>query len=166
MKPIEKDLHGLFQISLWLKAAHSVLEIAGGLALILISNATIVHLADLLTRGELIEDPHDRLASLIMHGAYGFSAGAKSFSAFYLLSHGVVKLFLIIAVLRNQPWAYPAFIGTLAALNVYQTYRLTHELSYLLIAITVLDLVVLVLAWHEYKFLRSSKSPMAPSVRG
>ena len=41
-----------------------------------------------------------------------------------------MKLFLVIAVLRNQPWAYPAFIGTFAALIVYQTYRLTHASSH------------------------------------
>jgi uncharacterized membrane protein len=40
--------------------------------------------------------------------AQGFSVGTQNFDVFYLLSHGIVKLFLVAALLKNKLWAYPA----------------------------------------------------------
>jgi uncharacterized membrane protein len=37
---------------------------------------------------------------------------------------------------------------------LYQVYRMSFEVTFVLLAITVLDLVVLFLAWHEYGFVR------------
>jgi uncharacterized membrane protein len=160
----EKSIHKAFEVSLWLKAAHSALEILGGLALWLVSNVTVLHLAEALTRGELMEDPQDRLANALLRGAHSVSTDAQSFAAFYLLSHGVVKLFLVGAVLQNKAWAYPVFMATLVGLIVYQSYRLTHSMSYLLLAITVLDAAVLVMAWHEYRHLEARKPAGRASI--
>lgn len=35
----------------------------------------------------------------------------------------------------------------------YQVYRMTFDVTFVLVAITVLDLIVLFLAWHEYGFV-------------
>jgi len=74
-----------------------------------------------------------------------------------------VKLFLIVAVLRNKPWAYPAFMTALGLLIFYQSYKLLHVFSLGLTALTILDGIVLVLAWHEYRFTLRTKSPAPAS---
>jgi uncharacterized membrane protein len=44
----------------------------------------------------------------------------------------------------------------IAALITYQSYRLLHGLSIGLAALTVLDAVVLLLTWHEYRVVRAT----------
>lgn len=150
----EQRIYELFQISVLLKGAHALLELLGGIALYLFSTSTIVELMNRLAQTELIEDPSDFLARHLLQFAQGFSVEAQSFYAFYLLSHGLVKIVLVAGLLREKLWAYPASIAVLGTFIGYQLYRFsyTHELA--LIALTVIDLFVMALAWHEYRLLR------------
>ena len=59
--------------------------------------------------------------------------------------------------LRNRVWAYPAFIVAMIGFIFYQVYRMTFEVTFVLVAITLLDLIVLFLAWHEYGFVRRER---------
>ncbi len=152
-------MHRLFQISLLLKAAHSLLEIIGGVLLAVVPQEAILRIANLLTQEELLEDPRDVIANYILRSARSLSIDQKSAAALFLLSHGIVKLFLIVAVLRNKPWAYPAFMTALGLLISYQSYKLLHVFSLGLTALTILDGIVLVLAWHEYRFTLRTESP-------
>lgn len=110
MRSSEAYIRRAFQASLWLKGAHSLLEVLGGLALAFVSHDLIVRLAIALTRAELMEDPRDLVANALRQTAEGFSTDAQSFAAWYLFSHGLIKLVLVAAVLTNRIWAYPAFI--------------------------------------------------------
>ena len=49
----------------------------------------------------MIEDPKDFIATHLLAAAQNFSVETKNFYAFYLLSHGIVKLLLVIGLLRN-----------------------------------------------------------------
>ena len=151
-----RRLHRLFQVSLLLKAAHSVLEISAGIVLAVVSREALLRLARRITQDELAVDPRDWIANTVMRSAQHLSLDQKTGASLFLLSHGVVKLFLIIAVLRNKPWAYPAFIAALGLLIAWQTYKLTLVFSIALFALTVLDVAVLVLTWHEYRVMRGT----------
>ena len=153
----EETIHLVFYWSLILKAIDSVFEMAGGVVLYLIPSGLIVAIANWMTRAELLEDPRDFLANMIMHSAHALSVPQKTAAALYLLSHGAIKLFLVIMVLRDKDWAYPAFMIALALLIAYQTYQITLTLSLWMIVLTVFDAVVLVLTWHEYKLHKRVK---------
>src|SRR5436305_8498289 len=90
-----------FYISLILKALDSVLEIVGGITLLLISPETVGSIAHNLTQHELATDPHDFVATHILHAAHGFATGGRYFAAFYLLSHGLVKIVIIVALFKQ-----------------------------------------------------------------
>jgi uncharacterized membrane protein len=150
----ERNVHRIFKISILMKGAHAVIEIVGGLALYLVTTGTIVNLVKLATQEELIEDPNDYIASHLLAMAQHFSVASKSFYAFYLLSHGAIKLLLVIGLLRNQVWSYPASLVAMAAFIVYQLYRFSYTHSPGLIALTVFDLVVIALIWHEWRVRR------------
>lgn len=150
----EQRIHTLFQVGVLLKGAHALIELVGGVALYLFSTATIVALINRLARAELIEDPSDFLARHMLQFAEGFSGSAQSFYAFYLLSHGLVKIVLVAGLLREKLWAYPASFAVLGGFIAYQLYRFSYTHELLLIALTVIDIVVIVLAWHEYRLLR------------
>jgi uncharacterized membrane protein len=73
------------------------------------------------------------------------------FGAVYLLAHGVVKVILVTALLKNQLWAYPWMIGFLGIFIVYQLYRLSFRPSVGLTALTIFDAVIAWLTYREYR---------------
>ena len=150
----ERQIHRIFEASVLLKGAHAVVECLCGLALAFASNQAVLAFVDGLTRNELLEDRHDLFASAFAHFARGFSAESQHFYAFYLLSHGVVKLALVVGLLKRKLWAYPASLVVLGLFIAYQVYRYSYTHSLGLILLTIFDLFVMVLVWHEYRLLR------------
>jgi uncharacterized membrane protein len=73
--------------------------------------------------------------------------------------HGVVKIVLVAALLRDKIWAYPWMIAFLIVFIVYQIYRLTFAFSIGLVALTVFDLVVVWLTYREYGKQRAAPTP-------
>jgi uncharacterized membrane protein len=144
----------LFRISVFLKGLHAGLEIVGGIALLTVSPDFIIRLVALLTQDELAEDPHDVIANYLLDAAKHLSVSSKHFMAFYLLGHGVPKIFLVGALLRDKLWAYPIAVIAFAAFILYQLYRFTFTHSMGLIALSLFDLVVIWLIWLEYRALR------------
>jgi uncharacterized membrane protein len=151
----ERRIHQIFEIGVLLKGAHAVLECIGGLALALISTTTIAAIVSKLTQDELTEDPHDFVANHLMTWAADFSLGTKNFYAFYLLSHGVVKLFLVVGLLKGKLWSYPASLVVLGLFVAYQLYRFSYTHGIGLIALSVFDIIVMGLIWHEYRIMKS-----------
>ena len=104
-----------------------------------------------LTQHELSEDPHDVLATHLLRTAHGLTGSAVLFGAIYLLAHGLVKVMLVAALLKNQRWAYPWTIAFLGVFIVYQLYRLSLQPSLGLTALTIFDAVI---AWLTYRECR------------
>jgi uncharacterized membrane protein len=147
-------IHQIFFGSVLLKGAHAVVECVGGIVLALVSTSKIVDIVNTLTQEELIEDQNDFVATHLLVWAQNFSIGTKNFYAFYLLSHGVVKLLLVIGLLRNKLWSYPASLVVLGLFIVYQVYRFSYTHGIGLIVLTVFDVLVMGLIWHEYRLVR------------
>lgn len=150
----EHRIHQVFQIGILLKGAHAFIECVGGVAIALVSTGTIRDLVNTLTQEELLEDPRDFLATHLLIAAQQFSVGTKLFYVYYLLSHGVVKLFLVAGLLMNKLWSYPASLVVLGLFIVYQLYRFSYTHGVGLIVLTAFDIMVMGLIWHEYRLLR------------
>lgn len=86
--------------------------------------------------------------------AQNFSIETKHFYSFYLLSHGLVKLLLVIGLLKGRLWSYPASLVAIALFIVYQLYRFSYTHGLGLIVLTVFDVFVMGLIWHEYGLVR------------
>jgi uncharacterized membrane protein len=150
----ERRIRQAFLLSILLKGAHAVIECVGGIALALVGTNTIAHFVNQLTQDELIEDPEDILATHLVGWSQSFSVESKHFYAFYLLSHGMVKLLLVVGLLRGRLWSYPASLVVFSLFIVYQLYRFSYTHAVGLIALTMLDIVVMFLVWHEYGVVR------------
>jgi len=150
----EHRIHQIFEVSILLKGAHALIECMSGLALALVGTSTIVALVQTFTQEELIEDPHDFVATHLLTLAQSFSVSSKNFYAFYLLSHGIVKAFLVMGLLKKKLWSYPASLIVLGLFIIYQLYRFFSTSSLGLIVLTVFDLMIMVLIWHEYRLVR------------
>ncbi len=139
-----------FAIGIILKGLDGVLELLGGSLLLFIAPAKIHDIAVLITQPELSEDPNDFLSNHILRGASGLSDHVVLFTALYLLAHGLVKVVLVLALLMNKLWAYPWMIAVLVVFILYQLYQFTLTPSVGLVALTVFDILIVVLTGHEY----------------
>jgi uncharacterized membrane protein len=153
-----------FAIGIILKGLDGVLEVVGGLLLLVLSPATIDSLTRALTQHELPEDPHDFLFTHLLHAAGTLTGSSVRFGAAYLISHGVIKIVLVAALLRNKLWAYPWMIVFLIAFIAYQVYRMTFAFSVGLLLLTVFDALVVWLTYREYGKQRSHRNPRPERV--
>jgi uncharacterized membrane protein len=152
-------IHRLFRAGLALKGFNAGIEALSGLLLAAVGTDSIKLWAKAATQSELLHDPQDVVATALLHWAQGFSVSEQHFYAFYLLSHGVVKLALVIALARGKIWAYPAALAAFAGFILYQSYRISYTHSPGLALLTAFDCVFVYLVWREY---RLSLGPAAP----
>jgi uncharacterized membrane protein len=150
----EKRVHQIFVVSVLAKGIHAIVEIVGGLALYLVSTETIVRVINNWSYDELIDDPRDWIANHLLTFTSRFSVAEHDFYAFYLLSHGLIKSVLVIGLLREKLWAYPASFAVFGAFIAYQLYRYSYTHDFGLILLSIFDLFVIYLAVHEYRLLR------------
>jgi uncharacterized membrane protein len=150
----EHRVHQFFQVSVLFKGAHALLECFGGIMLALVSTSSIVNFVNAITQDELIRDPNDFVASHLLALARNFSVQTQHFYAFYLLSHGLLTALLVVGLLRNALWSYPASLIVLALFVVYQLYRFSYTHGVGLFILSFFDVVVMGLIWHEYSLMR------------
>src|SRR3989440_6193461 len=144
-------LDRIFDTSLILKGLDGVLELVGGVLLLVVSPKQLTSIVMLVTQHELSQDPKDFIATHLLVYVHTLSASITMFAAAYLLVHGIVKIVLVVAVLKGQLWAYPWLIGFLVLFILYQVYRLILHISAGLIALTVFDCFVVLLTVLEYR---------------
>ncbi len=147
-----------FEISIVLKGLDGAFEVIGGLLLLLVSPATIDRVVVAFTQHELSGDPHDFIAVHALNFAHGLSGTAVLLGGLYLLSHGVVKIVLVAALLKQQLWAYPWMVAFLGVFILYQVYRMTFAPSLGLAALTVFDIFVAWLTYREYQRHRQRRA--------
>ena len=147
-----------FAVGIILKGLDGVLEVVGGFLLLVVSPATIDQVSKALTQHELSEDPHDFLATHLLHAAGSLTGSSLQFGAAYLLLHGVVKIVLVAALLKDKIWAYPWMLAFLLVFIVYQIYRMTFAFSIGLLGLTIFDVVVVWLTYREYGKQRAART--------
>lgn len=144
---------GAFDVGVILKGIDGVLEIVGGLFLLFVPLGDVRRFLIWVTGKELSEDPKDFIATHLVHLANTLSISGYRVTIAYLLVHGFVKVFLVYMLLRRRLWAYPTAIAVFTAFGVYQVYQYSFSHSPFLMALTVLDVLVIVLTVWEYRIL-------------
>src|SRR4051794_1345160 len=93
-----------FEVSIILKGLDGLLELVGGGLLLAVSPGVIDRAVVALTQHELSEDPHDVIATRLVRSADDLTGSTVVLAAVYLLLHGVVKVVLVTALLRDRLW--------------------------------------------------------------
>lgn len=153
-KPSEKALSWFFRFSLLIKAALASVEVAAGVAAYFVSYKALFHLVVYLTQGELAEDPRDFIANTLLREAHTLSLASHYFIATYLLIHGVIKIWLVIGLLQRRLRYYPVALVIFGLFAAYELYLFSASGSWWVFALAVLDLVIILLAWHEWRVMR------------
>jgi len=136
----EASIRRLFRLSIALKGLHALAEVAGGIALSLFSTDSILRLLYRVDR-------HDWFAS-------HFTPNEHHYYAFYLLSHGMANLVIVWGLMRERLWAYPVTFVVLSLFVAYQVQRFIYVRDPGLIVLSLLDVIVMALAWHEYRLVK------------
>jgi uncharacterized membrane protein len=157
LKTLGDKLHAAFEVSLVFKGLFAAAEIAAGIFAWLVPPQFLLGLVEIITRTELTEDPNDFIATRLLHAAQGLSIGGQHFAALYLLSHGILKLWLIIGLWRGKLAYYPVTLVVFGVFIVYQLYRYSHTHSPMLLVLTVVDVLVIWLTLTEYRRLRLAR---------
>ncbi len=155
----ERGIRAAFRIGVLLKGIDGALEVVGAALPLFVRPDQVMHLVWRLTRHELSEDPHDLVATHLVRAAGHLTAGGELFASLYLLVHGVLKLWLVWALLRSKLWAYPIAMAVFTLFGAYQMVRWSRSHSALMLGLTVLDVFVILLTWAEYRRLRREPAP-------
>src|SRR5665213_4516183 len=133
-----------------------MLEVLGGLLLLVATSDSIHSVVWTLTEHEISEDPTDTIASLLRHATDTLSLDTRMFASVYLVFHGAIKLWLVVSLLRGLKWAFPVALGFLGAFTAYQLYRFAHTHSIALLVFSVVDLFIMGMVWREYAVRRNT----------
>ena len=136
----EKRIHQIFVITVTLTGLHGIVEIIGGIALAVFSTDAILRLLYHFDKHQVV--------------TRHFSTGEHHYYVWFFLSHGALNLALAIGLLLQKLWAYPAAMVVLALFIVLQMHRFIHVHDPGLVLFSILDVIVIALAVHEYRLLR------------
>ncbi len=143
-----------FYVSLAVKGIDGLIETVAGIFVWVTSLEGLKYFAAILTAKELLEDPGDIIANWTITWADNLSTDTKTFIVFFLLSHGLIKLILTILLYQNKRWAYPLSMALFSGAVIAQFIRLTSHFSATLTAITIIDILVIIIIWQKYLELK------------
>ncbi|MEZ5779396.1 MAG: DUF2127 domain-containing protein [Paracoccaceae bacterium] len=146
-------LHNAFEVGIIAKAIFALTETLSGLALLSIRADWVRTAAGWLTASELSEDPGDLFSRWIMAAAQGFNVSTQHFWGAYLIGHGLIKFAAVGALIAGFRWAYPLSIAVLIGFILWQMQKWVATHSALMIGLSVFDVVVIWLIWHEWRTL-------------
>lgn len=151
-------LDRVFAVSIVLKGLDGAVELIGGVMLLFISPARLRDwLGDAV---EFVLVGHE--SSPAFHWAIhlGDSWGTRTtlFAAAYLLLHGIIKVVLVWALLRQQLWAYPWMLGALAVFIALQCYELIVHFTWGMLALTLFDVFIVFLTAREWQLHRQRRA--------
>ncbi len=151
-------LDRVFDVSIILKGIVGVAELVGGVALFFVNPDMIRQWLGWLTAHLLVGHDHSPLAVWFDHLADNLGADATDFAAVYLILHGLIKVVLVWALLKQQLWAYPWMIVALVVFIVYQVYELLVHFTWAMVALTVFDLFIVALTLREWQLHRERRT--------
>lgn len=147
----------IYDLGIIIKGIDGFLELAAGVLLWV--SPSLVH--------SILVGIHDELAESSTHHAVQYIAqyvghldtqlatAGMTFLIIFLISHGVIKLALVYALLKKIVQAYPVALVVLGLFLVYQVYAFIREPTIGMAVFSILDAAIIGLVWREYKLLLS-----------
>jgi len=153
-----KDLlHDAFRTGITMKGVDGLLEATGGVLLWFIRPQAMSHVLRVLSLHELSRDPNDFIGIHLLHISAKLAHSDPTFASIYLLTHGLTKAGLSVALWLNKLWAYPLAIFVFGVFSAYQIYRFSHTQAVALMILTIFDVAIIWLTWQEYRAQTAAK---------
>ncbi|MBZ9688867.1 DUF2127 domain-containing protein [Clostridium estertheticum] len=153
----KRNIHASFHIGLIVKSLYDIGEVLCGILLIFLTPERMSKLITFISKNELYEDPNDFIMNYLVSFSHVFSISMQHFTSFYLLTHGTVKILILILLWRKKIWAYPMSCVIFMAFIVIQMQHFIQTHSIMLLALTLIDVVMIVLTILEYRNIKTDK---------
>lgn len=150
-------IQDFFKVSISLKGIFALLESLLGILLFFITSNLLLKIIYLIFGHELAQDPTDFFVNFLLNIFSNFPVNLKTFFAIYLLTHGIIKLGLIVALFKKRLWAYPTSQVVFLLFAFYQIYGFLRGSSFFLIILTLIDIIVIISIHLKYKILKHRK---------
>ncbi|TSC86487.1 MAG: membrane protein [Parcubacteria group bacterium Gr01-1014_8] len=144
-------LHRFFEVAVILKGLHAIAELIGAVIIFFTSGATLSALAISVVSKELVEDPNDVLANVLLSNVSHVTQAGKEFAALYLFISALINLILASGLLMHKKIMFPIASVLLALFALFQLYLYTQTHSLWLIALSAYDCAIIVLVYLEYR---------------
>ena len=144
-----------YEIGLLLKGINGTLEIIGGVLILVLSDNAVNNIVHSLTGKNIHEHSTNLFAQQIIHIGDDLVNGHNWFAVTFLLTHGIVKVTLVVCLLLNKIWAFPWAIGALSLFLVVQIYQLVTKPSFFMVALTVIDVFIIWLVNREWSVVKA-----------
>jgi uncharacterized membrane protein len=158
-RPVEWYWTTVFWITVGVKTGNGLLEVIGGIVLLLAPRPLARQLGRWLLHLGIIERFQDPLTRVVAELLHFITPNLRLFYGSYLLIHGLANIIMVISLAMKKVWGYYFTFVFIGLLTLYQAVRLFHHSSLILVILTILDIAFLVLTYHQYKrFLRTHQA--------
>ena len=142
----------LYFVSVACKDLNGFVELVAGIWLLL--NPHSLHALLQFLFGHAVQHPGhfmQFIAEHITHIDASLAAGGIIVVALFSLSHGIVKLTMVYALLKELLWAYPYALAVLTSFWFYQIYLFIKHPTIWMFLFCALDVVVLFMVYGEWQ---------------
>ncbi len=144
-------LHRAYLAVIFIKGFDGAVETIVGLLIAIAGTQRIYATILRLTAPELEDDRRHAIVHAIRHGASGLAEASTIFIVTYLLVHGILKLGIAVALLRDRHrWIYPVACLILTGFVLFMGYHLIERWSNWLLGFALFDLFTLALVVNEW----------------
>ena len=147
----KKTIDKIFEIGILAKSIFGFFDVLAGITLAVSGKLIVDNFIISFAQQEIADDPNDFIANYLINAANNFYGTTHVFAVIYLLFHGIINMFLAVALLKNKLWAYPWAITGFSLFAVYQVYRYLHTHSVSLLILTIFDILVILIVILEHR---------------
>lgn len=142
--------HLVYLVAIAVKGIDGVIETLLGLLIAITGPDRFYSLVLRFTTPELEENPANRTAAAVQHGAAGLAHASAAFTIFYLLTHGILKSGIAVNLLAGHRWIFAPACVILTGFILYMSYHITQHFSWWLFGFALFDLFTLALVINEW----------------
>ena len=153
----KRFINKIFESAIILKSLFGFFEVLAGTALAISGQAIMNKFIIILAQQEVADDKNDFVINYLTKIANNLSVGTHTFAIAYLIFHGIINIFLAVALLKNKLWAYPWAAAGFSIFIVYQAYKYLYTHSPLLLVLTIFDIFVVTIIMLEYRNKRKAR---------
>ena len=144
-------LHEIFEATIFLKGVEGVLEIISGPVLTYtVKTQQLMQIILKITEHERLQDPGDFVANKLVELTKNLIPKAE-LEMWYLLTHGVIKIFLATMLMKGKIWAYPVGIYIFSTLSILLLIEFFRSGSIIYLVLAALEILVAVFTIIDYR---------------
>lgn len=151
-------LDKFYVAGLILKGVDGLLELLGGIFLLVTPLSVFNSLTSWILHSELGENPHNFFASHILHATEHLATSHNWFLIAFFLLHGIVKIILVVALFKGKMCAYSFALIALGLFCIYEIYKVIVSMSVFTAFLTLIDIAIIWLIWREWRRVKTGDS--------